>query len=109
MPSAWIIARILHLLRREAGAARGRGRRASVRLRHLRPPVERVRLSVATPAARAMMFSWVIGLPPGPPTSPSMCPSRMTSTRSQVPMISGSSLEITITPMPFFARSSMIR
>ena len=56
-----------------------------------------------------MMFSWVIGSPPGPPTSPTMPPSRITSTRSQMPMISGSSLEITTTPMPRFAKSSMIR
>jgi hypothetical protein len=56
-----------------------------------------------------MMFSWVIARPLGPPTSPSMCPSRMTSTRSQMPMISGSSLEITITPMSRLASSSMIR
>ena len=55
------------------------------------------------------MFSWVIGVPPAPPTSPSICPSRITRTRSQMPMISGSSLEITITPMPFCASSSMIR
>ena len=35
-----------------------------------------------------------------PPTSPAICPSRITRTRSQMPMISGSSEEITITPMP---------
>ena len=53
-----------------------------------------------TPVASAMMFSWVIGDARAPPTSPAIWPSRMTSTRSQMPMISGSSLEMTMMPMP---------
>jgi len=53
--------------------------------------------------------AWVIGMPPGPPTSPAVRPSRITSTRSQTPMISGSSLEMTTIPISRVARSSMIR
>src|SRR6185437_2649056 len=61
------------------------------------------------PVASSMMASWLIGLPVYPPSSPAISPSRMTSTRSATPMISGSSLEMTMTPTPDFASSLMIR
>ena len=55
--------------------------------------------------ASVMIFSWLMS---SPVHSPVMTPSRMTTTRSQMPMTSGSSLEMTTTATPSAASSLMM-
>jgi len=60
------------------------------------------------PVASAITFSCVSAFDVRAPTSPAMRPSRITSARSQMPMISGRSDEMTRMATPDFARLSMI-
>src|SRR5207253_11294075 len=69
-------------------------------------PLARVNLSL--PVANAIMASGVISRPLLPPSSVTSLPSHMTNTRSAIPTISGSSLEIITTQTPDAANALMI-